>query len=204
MGSTVPLALSPLVFGGGFLLVAGAIWCFVFPAVQNQIGLEAGKWKATGLPTGAILVAAGVGLLSLDSRNSPPPKPQLAEVALATAEGQPSVEANVRCPFTVNLKGRISVTGGQGDVTYRFVRQGFNQPEAPTEVKHVRVDGPGSQQVHDSYTFNVPAGVLFVEDRLQVLKPEDLRSEPVQMRVRCDANLPPGPPEPPPDVPPAG
>jgi hypothetical protein len=199
--ATVPVALSMLAIGGAAMLAAGAVWCFVFPAVQNQIGLEAGKWKATGLPTGAILIVAGVGLLYLDSENKPPPKPEITEVALATAEGQPSVDAYLRCPFTVNLKGRISVTSGEGDIAYRFVRQPFNGPEETTEIQRISADGPGSYSARDSYTFNVPVGQLYVEDRLEVMTPENLSSEPVKMNVRCDANLPPGPPTPPPDVP---
>jgi len=201
MGAALPLAFTPLVLGGAFMLVAGAIWCFVFPKVQNEIGLELGKWKATGLPTGVLLIGAGVVLLYLGGEDTPPAKPEISEVALATAEGQPSVEAHVRCPFTVNLVGRISVTNGQGDIAYRFVRQSFNGPEEPSEVRNLRVDEPGSYKAHDSYTFNVPVGQLYVENRLEVLRPENLASEPVKMRVRCNANLPPGPSTPPPDIP---
>jgi hypothetical protein len=203
MELALPIALTPLAVGGGAMLAAGAIWCFVFPRVQNEIGLEMGKWKATGLPTGALLIAAGVALLYLGSEkeNESPSKPEISEVALATAESQPSVEAYVRCPFTVNLIGRISVTGGEGEIAYRFVRQSFNGPEEPSEIRNLRVDEPGSYSARDSYTFNVPKGQLYVEDRLEVVRPENLASDPVKMNVKCDADLPPGPPTPPPDVP---
>jgi hypothetical protein len=200
----LPIALAALGIAGGLVLAAGVIWCFFYPTAQNKIGLEYGKWKASGLPTGAILVVCGAGLLYLDSQNEPEAKPHLAEYILTTADGQQSVQANVRCPFTVNLTGRISVTSGKGNVAYRFVRQGFNEPETHTATQHFQVDGPGSHTVHDSYTFNVPEGDLYVEDRLEVLEPENRRSEPVALRVRCDATLPQGPTEPPPDVSPPG
>jgi len=184
------------------MLAAGTIWCFVFPRVKNEIGLEFLKWKATGLPTGVILIVAGVLLLYLGSQDeTSPSKPEISEVALATAEGQASVEAYVRCPFTVNLVGRISVTGGEGEIAYRFVRQSFNGAEEPSETRNLRVDEPGSYPARDSYTFNVPKGQLYVEDRLEILRPENLSSDPVKMNVRCNADLPPGPPTPPPDVP---
>jgi hypothetical protein len=177
------------------------IWCFVFPAVQNQIGLEAGKWKATGLPTGAILIAAGVGLLYLDAGNKPPAKPAIEEVTLAAADGAPSVEARARCPLTEDLIGRISVTSGEGDIAYRFVRQRYNEPEETTGIQNVHANGPGSYPVRDSYTFNVPVGEIYVEDRLETLTPGIVSSDPVRMDVFCNANLPPGPPTPPPDIP---
>lgn len=201
MEPTVPLALTTLAVGGLAMLLAGAVWCFAYPKVQNQIGLELGKWKATGLPTGVILIAAGVGLLYLDSENKPPAKPVITEVSLATTDGASSVEENARCPVTVDLMGRISVTSGQGDIAYRFVRQSFNEPEHTTGIQNVRANGPGSYSVRDSYTFNVPVGHLYAEDRLEVLTPGNLSSEPVKMDVICNANLPEGPPTPPPDVP---
>jgi hypothetical protein len=201
MGSTTPVALSTLASAGLALLALGAIWCFVYPKVQNQIGVEVGKWKVTGLPTGAILIVAGIGLLYLDSQDKPPAKPDIGEVTLTTADGQPSVDANVRCPFAVNLTGRISVTGGQGDIAYRFVRQHFNGPIEPTDIQSVHADGGASLPVHDSYTFNIPTGELYVEDHLEVLTPESINSEPVKMTVTCNAELPASPTTPPPEVP---
>ncbi len=199
-------AVTSLVLGGFGLLFAGVIWCFVFPAVQNGIGLEMGKWKATGLPTGAILLLTGVGLLYLEKQSSSaaPGKPEISETALLTADGQRSIYADVRCPFTVDLIGRVSVIGGEGNVTYRFVRQGFNEPEEGTAVRNFVAHGPGSHRVRDSYTFNVPEGLLYLEDRLEIMRPETLESEPVKMKVRCDAELPAGPPVPPPEIPGAG
>lgn len=202
MEVAIPIASTPMVVGGGFMLVAGAVWCFAFPRVRNEIGFEFLNSKATGLPTGVVLIIAGVLLLFLGSEDEKAPsKPEVSEVTLATAEGQPSVEAHVRCPFTVNLVGRISVTSGQGEIAYRFVRQSFNGVEEPSETKNLSVDEPGTHVARDSYTFNVPKGQLYVEDRLEILRPENLTSEPVKMNVRCNAKLPQGPPIPPPDVP---
>jgi hypothetical protein len=201
MELALPIALASMTIAGGAMLAAGAIWCFVFPRVQNEIGLAFGKWKASGLPTGAVLIVAGVALLYLGSKEESPSKPEISEVTLTTTEGQPSVEANLRCPFTVNLIGHISVSGGQGDIAYRFVRQPFNSPEEPSEIRNLRVDEPGSYSARDSYTFNVPVGQLYAEDRLEILRPENLTSDPVKMNVICNANLPPGPTTPPPDVP---
>ncbi len=198
----LPVALSTLGIGGLGLLVAGSVWAFAFPAVENQTGFElVGFLKATRLPTGALLLVAGVVLLYLESQNKPAPRPVITDATLATEDEQAAVDANVRCPFTVNLVGHIAVTSGEGEIGYRFVRQSFNGPEQPTAIRNIRANGAGSLPVRDSYTFNVPVGDLYIEDRLEVLTPENANSTPVKMRVECDAKLPAGPSIPPPTVP---
>ena len=154
MELALPFALAPMVVGGGAMLAAGAIWCLVYPRVQNEIGLEIGKWKATGLPTGVILIAAGVGLLYLGSRKEKesPAKPEIWKSPSPPRKANLPSKRTSSCPFTVNLMGRISVTGGEGEIAYRFVRQSFNGPEEPSEIRNLRVDEPGSYSARGTAT----------------------------------------------------
>jgi hypothetical protein len=124
--------------------------------------------------------------------------PKVASVALS-AQVTEFFEA---CPTTLRFDGRIEVDGGTGTLVYRFrYVDAMNGPTIDGERHQVSVDGAGTVRVTDEWTPNIPQGRVFRTATLELLEPRNLRSSPVTIRGTCDASLPPGPSEPPPDVP---
>jgi hypothetical protein len=114
-------------------------------------------------------------------------------------------EFDLRCPTTIVFDGLISVTGGSGDVAYRFVHvDAFGAAEMKEAVHSVSFDGAGTAPVRMEWTPTVPEGEVFRTAAIEVLEPVSARSNEVTVRGRCDSTLPDGPPVPPPDVEPPG
>lgn len=122
---------------------------------------------------------------------------QVQDVTLTSTVGQ----FNVRCPMTFAYEGSISVSAGSGDVAYRFVyRDGIDQAETAEDIRTVAFAGPGSAPVRYEWRPTIPQGDVSRTVILEVVQPVSRRSEPVTISGRCDADLPPGPDVPPPDV----
>lgn len=125
----------------------------------------------------------------------------IEEVQLGSTVGS----FNVRCPTTIVFEGRISVSGGRGDVAYRLVHtDGFSAGETSDEVKVVHFEGPGSAPVRYEWQPSIPKGEVSRTAAIEVLRPVSKRSKDVTVTGICDADLPPGPSVPPPQVSPPG
>jgi hypothetical protein len=145
------------------------------------------------------IVTGGFGLLDSDEEREPAPPLIIASVVSSSKVGT----FNVRCPFAVQFIGKIDVASGMGTITYRWLRQDGG-PGSPTVVgdrQTVTAGGPGTIEVRDEWTANVPVGEVGRSETLEVLTPNNLRSNTVSVSGRCDYRLPAGPPNMPPDVP---
>ena len=110
------------------------------------------------------------------------------------------------CPHTIVFTGTISVSGGSGEVAFRFVHvDAVGGTEQREPVQRVSFDGAGSAPVRHEWTPTIPQGDVFRTAAIEVLDPVSTRSNDVMVAGVCDSTLPEGPPTPPPDVqPPAG
>lgn len=145
------------------------------------------------------LGAAVIAGLVTQAGDDPEAEPE--RVAGVTLSSQIGTFA-VRCPVTIVFEGTIDVEQGTGEVVYRWLRSdGFNQPTTAGERQRIAVDGPGSVTVTDEWIANVPVGDVARTTTLEVLQPGNVKSDPVVVTGLCDADLPPGPPAPPLQVP---
>lgn len=143
------------------------------------------------------LVTALIVALTQADGDEPTTALQVQEVSLTSPVGQ----FNVRCPMTFAYEGRISVSAGSGDVAYRFVyREGIDQAETAGDIRTVPFAGPGSAPIRYEWRPSIPKGEVSRTVILEVVQPVSRRSEPVTISGRCDADLPEGPNQPPPDV----
>jgi WD40 repeat protein len=87
------------------------------------------------------------------------------------------------CPATIRLSGKIILSGGSGQVTYRFVRS--NGP--PSVSRTLTFDSPGTKDVTSTWRFGgprnpTPSGTFYLE----VLSPQNLKSNEVKFNIKCD------------------
>lgn len=166
---------------------------------KSKSRLPLGTIIAALIAGAATIIAAIITVNSSGSRENPPLVVTDASLAIADT-GLYQSYYNVRCPITVRLEGNIAVTA-PGTVSYRFVRiLGLNEPERADPVKTVTFDSPGTTQVIDQVTINIPEGEAYTGVILEIIHPVNRRSNQVDITVRCDPTLPEGPPGPPPDV----
>jgi hypothetical protein len=149
-----------------------------------------------------VAVIGGIVTLVVEfGKDDPPEDTNPVQVAGVALDAE-TTSFYVQCPITVAFTGTIDVESGTGDVVYRWLRtDGFNQPTSVGERQRISVDGPGSVSVTDEWTANVPFGDVARTNVLEMLEPENLRSESVVVSGRCDSRLPEGPAVPPPQVP---
>jgi hypothetical protein len=143
------------------------------------------KWAAGILST----VIAGVAIFYLTQVQPPQDN----------GEGTPSVpgprvvEAMLRadpfnyegtCPVEIRFSGRISVAGGPGSVTYRFIRS--DGASAPVQV--LNFDGPGSKNVSTTWRLGAPTS-RFNPYRgwqaIKILDPVEKQSNKASFTLRC-------------------
>jgi len=152
------------------------------------------------------LLAIGAGIYNAKRKDSKP-QVQIEAVDLRTDFGSHEVQygtdsLGVRCPVTVPLIGKISTSGDPGTVSYRFDRrEGFNRPVQTGDIRTLRFDAPGTENVAGDLTINIPEGAVYVEEWLSVIEPGSHESPHVRVEVHCDPTAPPNPPRPPPSVP---
>lgn len=86
------------------------------------------------------------------------------------------------CPVRIEFSGRISVAGGGGTVSYKFLRSdGANAP-----VQTAAFDGPGSQGVKTTWQLG-GAGMVFEGwQQIQTFDPEERTSPRARFSIRCE------------------
>ena len=87
------------------------------------------------------------------------------------------VEQTGPCAAVVRFSGRISVAGGGGTVSYRFLRS--DGASAPVRTQHF--DGPGSADVETTWTRGEGSGW----QQLEILDPHPARSTQATFTVTC-------------------
>jgi hypothetical protein len=87
-----------------------------------------------------------------------------------------------RCPVEIKFKVRVSVAGGAGTVSYRWLRSdGANAP-----IETIRFSEPGSKDIEDYWQIGGRGSSYDGWKQLQIYDPEELRSDRILFSVRCD------------------
>jgi hypothetical protein len=142
------------------------------PAEQPGSGAN-GAAQGTSVPSGSMPTTG----------NSTQPSP-------STAPGFRVVEAILRadpgsytglCPTTIKFTGRISVAGGSGDVSYRFIRS----DGASSPVERLHFPGPGSADVSTTWTLGGSGFKYSGSQQIQIFDPASLTSEKASFTVAC-------------------
>ncbi len=88
------------------------------------------------------------------------------------------------CPVKISFSGRISVVGGQGTVSYKFLRSDrFSAP-----VESLTFDSPGSKTVATSWRLGAltPRFQPFSGwQAIQILEPQAMKSDKAAFRINC-------------------
>jgi hypothetical protein len=139
----------------------------------------------------AALVAAGCAARSPRSVAPPPAvvAPPLPVVSAVSLEAEPR-EYSGRCPTVVTFKGRMTVAGGPGVVTYRFTRS--DGATAPTQTLAAQ---PGEQEIATTWTLGGAGEVFEGWQGVEILSPNPLVSARAPFRLDCTSSSVP-PPEP--------
>ena len=187
---------------GALLAVVGLVAVFKVGGEGENSFKLAGLVEIKSRTTGAFLVAIGAALGLVGVQQGTKTETRVIDAQLKTDFGSDSVEYNVRCPISVALVGSISVSGDPGTVSFRLDRQdGLDAPVTQGRVQTVAFDEPGTKEISFNIPVTIPEGRVYFETRLVVIDPTTVESSPVQATVTCDPSLPPGPAEPPPEVP---
>lgn len=109
----------------------------------------------------------------------------------AAAEGFRVIEKSVRadpfsgavaCPVDIQFSGRISVVGGSGVVTYRWIRS--DGASAPVET--VNFDAAGSQEVNTTWTRSgAPGADITGWQAIQIFEPREQESAHADFNLSC-------------------
>jgi hypothetical protein len=84
---------------------------------------------------------------------------------------------NGDCPTTITFSGRISVAGGSGTVSYRFIRS----DGAMGPVQSLSFDGPGSKDVTTTWQRGAGSGW----EAIQIYDPTAMQSAQATFTIRC-------------------
>lgn len=88
------------------------------------------------------------------------------------------------CPVRIRFSGRISVVGGSGTVSYRFLRN----DGASAPIQTLRFDGSGSKDIETTWQLGA-ATPRFQPysgwQAIQILEPTDLRSNQASFLIHC-------------------
>ena len=85
------------------------------------------------------------------------------------------------CPVIINFSGRISVVGGSGNVSYKFLRN----DGASAPVQTLSFSSPGSKDVRTSWTLGGPGFSYSGWQAIQVFEPQETKSEEAHFSIRC-------------------
>ena len=89
---------------------------------------------------------------------------------------------SVGCPVEILFSGRISVAGGGGTVTYRWIRD----DGASAPVQTLTFDGPGSQDVETTWTrFGDPGAAIEGWQAIEIIDPAPSESDHAEFDLTC-------------------
>lgn len=110
--------------------------------------------------------------------SSAPPAFRVVEVILRADPG----EYVGPCPVTITFSGRISVAGGGGTVSYKFLRS----DGASAPIQTLVFDEPGSKDVTDTWTLGGDSLPSFSGwQAIQIFDPEELTSNEATFSFTC-------------------
>ena len=127
-------------------------------------------WQVEDHPITAMLRQARREL-RIAEQKAPRPKRTFRVSEAVIVEVHPENDAVVSCPVDVRFVGRISVVGGAGTVSYRWVTS-----DGLTPIKTLRFAGPGSRTVATTERFSGAPGDRFNKE--QVIMITDIQPPP--------------------------
>ncbi len=151
-----------------------------------QVGVL-GRHQATN---GASSSSSTTSTASSRATDPPPPGPTTAPTAAPTSApaGFRVVEAILRadpsdvtgpCPVTITFSGRISVVGGAGTVSFKFLRS----DGASAPIQSLTFTGPGSKDV--GTTWRLGGSGFTGWQSIQVFDPAEAQSEHATFTIHC-------------------
>jgi hypothetical protein len=87
----------------------------------------------------------------------------------------------VGCPAEIQFSGRISVVGGSGAVTYRWIRD----DGASAPVQTLTFDGPASRDVTTTWTRGAPGTRMVGWQAIHIIEPKELDSNHAEFDLFC-------------------
>jgi hypothetical protein len=86
------------------------------------------------------------------------------------------------CPAKITFSGRISVVGGTGTVSYKFLRS----DGASAPVQTLIFDSPGSKDINTTWTLGgaslpTPSGW----EAIKIYEPQEITSQEAKFKVQC-------------------
>ena len=151
--------------------IGGAVianWKVIFPNPPDQ------ETHGTAAPPHASSVAEPSG-------RSLPPQPAGFRVLEAALRADPFDFAG-SCPAKIEFSGRISVIGGAGTVSYRFLRS----DGASAPVQTLVFDGPGSKDVSTTWQLGGAGSSVSGWEAIKVLEPTEIESNHATFKIKCD------------------
>jgi hypothetical protein len=85
------------------------------------------------------------------------------------------------CPVQITFSGRVSVAGGAGTVAYKFLRS----DGASAPVQTLTFEGPGSQDIQDTWTLGTAGFQFNGWESVEILDPENLVSNRAEFKLSC-------------------
>ena len=154
----------------------------------------AGIITATG---GLLVVFYQIGVIGPEPEPSPEPRPEPGLTSEPEPRKQPTefrvVEVFLRadpfdhvgpCPVTITFSGRISVVGGSGTVSYKFLRS----DGASAPIQTLTFDGPGSKNVSNTWRLGATTSRFNPYNGWEAIKifdPQEMESNKAHFTIRC-------------------
>lgn len=198
-----PLLNAPL---PSLLVAAGII--FLGVAIVGEVSgtIQPGKkGRIAGGVVGSILIITGLVMAGGGNggeptpivTDTPPPKTPTAtpQPDTPTATSQPEefrvIEVFVRadpfdytgdCPVKIRFSARISVLGGSGKVTYRWIRSdGANAP-----IRTLEFTESGSKDIESTWTLGGPNLSEYSGWKaIRILEPNNMTSDQAEFEIHC-------------------
>jgi hypothetical protein len=162
------------------------------PTPRGSSGADAKASGASPTPATPSASSASSPLVSSPS----PVVPTAAATSRTPARPDPAsasfrvVEAMLRadpfeyhgsCPVTITFSGRISVAGGRGTVSYKFLRS----DGASAPVESLVFEAPGSKDVSTTWRLGGPGFAYSGWQAIQIFDPEDVKSKQANFMIQC-------------------
>jgi hypothetical protein len=165
--------------------------------------------KISTLPR-ILSVVLGIALIGSGIWLSSPPAPSLTPIASPTAVIEPTfavtsiapaiptqvpasfriVETFLRadpfdyvgtCPVTITFSGRISVAGGSGTVSYKFLRS----DGASAPIQTLNFNGSGSQDISETWQIAGSGMNYSGWEAIQIFDPQQMTSDRANFKIQC-------------------
>jgi hypothetical protein len=112
---------------------------------------------------------------------TPPPAPQGFRVIEVFLRADP-FDYTGPCPTKITFSGRISVVGGAGPVSYKFLRN----DGASAPVESLYFEGPGSKDIGETWTLGGSALPTYSGwEAVQIFDPQEMKSNQAPFKIRC-------------------